>query len=568
MADATEPGSDGANGATNLLSGLRGLGISRLAAMGVVAASVLGLLGFLAFRGPSSRLALLYADLDPREAGQITEQLDRAHIAYELGAQGRRISVPEGDVARTRLLLAKDGLPSGGSVGYEIFDRTDNLTATQFQQALNETRALEGELERTIRGIVGVRAVRVHLVLPRREPFARTEREAQASVALTMAGAARMDDQSVQAVLNLIAAAVPGLRPTNIAIIDSRGNLLARPGQQDGPTAMAQNAETLRHTTELRLSRNVEELLERSVGMGHVRAEATVEMDYDQVHETQERYDPDGQVMRSQQTVTDTSRNTEQNTGVSVQNNLPNADAGTQAGAQDNRQEETNNYEIGKTVHTLVREQPRIKRVSMAVMVDGVTEKRPDGTLAWRARTPAEIAQLVALVTSAIGFDEKRGDRVELSSLRFAEEDAPEPVPAGLLGLPIERPDIVRLAETALFGLVAILALLLVARPMVLRLAAMPALAGPGADASAAFLADDRAGSAGRMGGGAGATIGAPHGTGEQALLEHDSMVNMANVEGQMRASSLRRTAQIAEANPEETLAVVRSWMAQAEPAR
>lgn len=564
MADAAELGTDRANGASNLLAGLRGLGLSRLAAMGVVAVSVLGLLGFLAFRGPSSRLALLYADLDPREAGQITEQLDRAHIAYDLGAQGSRISVPEADVARARLMLAKDGLPSGGSVGYEIFDRTDNLTATQFQQALNETRALEGELARTIRGIAGVRAVRVHLVLPRREPFARTEREAQASVALTMAGAARLDEQGVQAVLNLIAAAVPGLRPGNIAVIDSRGNLLARPGQQDGPAAMAQNAEALRHGTELRLSRNVEELLERSVGMGRVRAEAAVEMDYDQVHETQERFDPDGQVMRSQQTVSDTSRNTEQNAGVSVQNNLPNADAGAQAGSQSNRQEETNNYEIGKTVHTLVRDQPQIKRVSIAVMVDGIAEKKPDGTLAWRERTPEELARLVALVKSAVGFDEKRGDRVELSSLRFVEEAAPEAA-AGLLGLPIERADIVRLAETALFGLVAILALLLVARPMVLRLAAMPALACP--DASAAFLADDRAGLAGRPAPG-GTAVGPLHAAGEQALLEHDSMVNMANVEGQMRASSLRRTAQIADANPEETLAVVRSWMAQSEPAR
>ena len=123
-----------------------------------------------------------------------------------------------------RLLLAREGLPSGGSIGYEIFDRGDGLAATQFQQTINETRALEGELARTIRAIDGIRAVRVHLVLPKREPFAREQQDARASVMLTMNGAARLDREGVQAILNLVAAGVPGLRPQNIAVIDSRGS--------------------------------------------------------------------------------------------------------------------------------------------------------------------------------------------------------------------------------------------------------------------------------------------------------------------------------------------------------
>ena len=214
-----------------VLAGLRGLGPARLGAMAAVSLVLLGLLGWLAMRGGDAPMALLYADLDLREAGQVVDQLDRAKIPRQVDGGGARILVPSDQVARARLLLAKEGLPSGGSIGYEIFDRGDALTATGFQQGISQTRAMEGELARTIRLLQGVRGARVHLVLPRREPFARDRQDAQASVVLTMAGAARLDREGTQAVLNLVAAAVPGLRPQNIAVIDSRGNLLARAGQ-------------------------------------------------------------------------------------------------------------------------------------------------------------------------------------------------------------------------------------------------------------------------------------------------------------------------------------------------
>ena len=175
------------------LASLRGLGPVRLGAMAAVALVVLALLGWLGLRGGDAPMALLYADLDLREAGQVVDQVDRARIPRQADAGGSRILVPADQVARARLLLAKEGLPSGGSIGYEIFDRGDALTATGFQQGISQTRAMEGELARTIRSLQGVRTARVHLVLPRREPFARDRQDAQASVILTMAGAARLD---------------------------------------------------------------------------------------------------------------------------------------------------------------------------------------------------------------------------------------------------------------------------------------------------------------------------------------------------------------------------------------
>ena len=156
-----------------LVEGLRALGPARLAAMGAVALGMLGMLALMVLRGGTEQMALLYGDLDLRDSAQVVEQLTRRHIPYRIAGNGSQILVPADQVPDARLMLAKDGLPTGGSVGYEIFDRSDGLATTEFQQKINETRALEGELARTIRTMQGVRGVRVHLVLPRREPFAR-----------------------------------------------------------------------------------------------------------------------------------------------------------------------------------------------------------------------------------------------------------------------------------------------------------------------------------------------------------------------------------------------------------
>ena len=299
------------------------------------------------------------------------------HIAFQVAGGGTQVLVPADAVAQARVTLAKQGLPSGGSVGYEIFDRSDGFATTEFQQRINETRALEGELARTIRAINGVRAARVSLVLPQRQPFQREQQDAQASVLLTMTGVGRLDREGVQAILNLVAAAVPGLRPQNIAVVDSRGDLLARAGAPVGPAAQALTTEEVRRATELRLSRAVEEMLEKSLGAGRVRAEAAVRMSFDRVNQTVESYDPEGQVTRSTQTVGTKSKTSEATATVTAQNNLPNADAGTSPnGTQEDHQEETTNYEIGKTVRTLIHDQPQIDQISLAVMVDGTTASR------------------------------------------------------------------------------------------------------------------------------------------------------------------------------------------------
>jgi flagellar M-ring protein FliF len=548
-----------------LLDGLKALGPTRLFAMAAVGLGVMALLLVLVLRGGGGRMALLYGDLDLREAAQMADTLDRQHIPHQVGGGGSELLVPAEQVAQARMLLARDGLPSGGSVGYEIFDRGDGLLTSEATQAINQRRALEGELARTIQTIHGVRAARVHVVLPHREPFERTPQEAQASVLLTLTGATRLDREEVQAILNLVAAAVPGLKPENIALIDNRGTLLARAGQPAEPFAGAASIEELRHATEMRLSRAVEEMLERSLGPGRVQAETTVEMDLDQVHETQEKYDPDGQVVRSTQTVTDNTRSTESAQTTSVQNNLPNPNAGNDAaGNQEQRQEETTNYEIGRTVRNIVHEHPQIRRISIAVLVDGNEIKDAKGVAEWQPLAPEALQHIEALVRSAIGYDEKRGDHVEVVNMRFAHDDAPEPA-SPLLGMAFDRNDVIRLAQTGLIGLLGIAALLFVLRPTVLRIIA--AAPGEALSLAAAGPASTLTGPRGADAGLGFAGAGMPRLTGPSAAADSDAdleaMINIANIEGQLRASSVRRISQLVDKHPEETLAIVRAWMAQ-----
>ncbi|PWC28251.1 flagellar basal-body MS-ring/collar protein FliF [Teichococcus aestuarii] len=538
-------------GLQRLLASLRALGPARLAMLGLSAALTLGVLGYMVLRTTTPPMALLYAELDPRDAAQVVAALERARVPHRIGRNGTEILAPEEQVPRLRLMLARDGLPSGGSIGYEIFDRQGGLTTTPFQQDVNRLRAMEGEIARSIRALEGVAAARVHLALPRREPFSRERSEAQASVVLQMRGAQRLDREGVQAVLQLVASAVPGLKPQNVAVVDGRGELLSRGQGGEAGGALAQSREELRRAQEMRMARGIEEMLERTLGPGRVRAEATLEMDLDRVQVTEERFDPDNQVPRSQSSTTESNRSGEPQ-NVTVANQLPGAPAPPQGGpqTQEQRQEETINYEIGRTTRSTLREQPMLRRLSVAVLVDGVWEpaEEPGGAPRFRERTAEELARISALVRGAIGFNEARGDRLEVVSLRFADpgQGAEGEAPSGFLGFASLTPALtVRLVESGLLALVVLVGLLL-GRPVVKRL-----IAGMAPPPAAPALPD-----------GTGATPGLPAPEGGAPAIETDQpMMDLAMVQGQIRVSSLNNLAELVDRNPDETLAVLRRWL-------
>ena len=549
---------------------IRQLGPVRLAALAATGIAVLGFFIFLSSRLSTGGMALLYGDLDPQDSGQIIQTHQSKNIPYDIKAGGKQIFVPGDQVLQLRVSLAESGLPGGGSVGYEIFDNNQGIGTTNFVQNINLVRALEGELARTIGAMRNVRGARVHLVMPRRELFSREKQEASASVVLQVQGSSRLNNEQVQAIQHLIAAAVPSMDPQKISVLDDRGQLLAR-GNGDSASAAAGTADEMRVGFENRMRQAIIELLERTVGLNRVRAEITAEIDYDRVVENAEIFDPDSQVARSTQTVQEnenSSENDDQDT-VTVQNNLPETEAtaagtGTSAASQVSRTEETVNFEITKTIRNRIKESGQIKRLSVAVLVDGKYVENDDGDKVWQPRAADELAQLETLVKSAVGFNEQRGDSVEIVNMQFVKLE-PLEFDDGSIFLGISKEEFMQLAEILVLAVVGLLVILLVVRPVLTRLfESMPTA-----------LAGGPAGALGDQEGVALAQLTGPEATADMAeLLEEDEeevedeslldqMIDINQVEGRVRASSLKQIGEIVDKHPEEAIAIVRNWMYQ-----
>lgn len=556
-----------------LLQTLRNLGPMRLAALAGTFLAVIIFFGFLATKMGTGPMALLYSNLDPADGGQIISQLETMKVPYEVSANGSSVKVPTEQVGKLRMSMAQQGLPRGGSVGYEIFDQKDGFSTTSFVQNINQLRALEGELARTISTLTPIQAARVHLVMPKREMFSQTEQKASASVFIKMRAAASLGKEQVAAMRQLIAAAVPGLQAEQISIVDDHGNLLAKASDSNSAAAESSNREDKRLAYEKEQAGKIEELLSRSLGFGKVRAQVSVEMDFDKVSTTSEIFDPESQVVRSQVTATEEGKSSEAGAqAASVSNNLPTASAPPAAAGStnaNNKTEETINYEINKTIRNHVRESGTVKKQTVAVLVDGLYEPGADGKPAYKPRGKDELDQIKALVKSAVNIDATRGDSLEVVNMQFASAIEGETMGGDeIMGFP--KGDLLRLAESLVMAIVGLLAVLLVVRPILkqvlegagaaLNADGTPALTGGGMGTGNLLAAGGGAGRLPPPGGALSAQL-----AGEAAQEDNtlEQMMDLSKVEGRVKASSIKKVAEIVDKHPEESVGIIRNWMYQ-----
>ena len=538
---------------------LRALGPGRIAALGGVALALAAFFAFIIWRASAPDYTLLFAGLELSDSQRLVQRLDEMGVPYRLSAGGDAVMVPADRVLRLRMSLAEEGMPVGSAVGYELLDRAGPFGTSELQANINLHRAIEGELARSIGTLRQVRSARVHINLPRRELFARQAKPSSASIVLSLRGG-ELDKRQVAGIKHLVAAAVPDLSPEQVTLVDDSGNLLA---QGSGPGGFAAgDAEEYRIALEERLKAKIVQLLERSVGPGRVDAEVSAEVDFDEIATTTETYDPASQVVRSTQTTEERSNSAERrNEGqVSVANNLPTERTQQQEPGQpssserSNRTEEVVNYEISRVVRNQTHRGGALRRLSIAVQVDGTQRTQPDGTVVHEPRSAEELQQLEALVRGAAGLDDGRGDRVEIVSRRFVQPDLAAEAEDTLLGLPHES--YWRAAELATYALLTLLVLLLGVRPLLRRLfpsqepassvstltgVATPLLAQTAADPGAGepLLEDGTA----RLADGPGTTVA------------------LRNVLGQVKASLVEEVAGFVNQHPDEAVRVVRSWL-------
>ena len=542
------------------------LGVGRLLALAGTGVALMALLIFTVTRLSTPTMGLLYANLDPKDSGEISQKLDAMNVQYTVRPDGTAILVPADQVGRLRVAMAQDGLPTGGSVGFELFDKPEGLGTTDFVQNINEMRALEGELERTIDSIDAIDSSRVHLVLPKRELFSRDVQQPSASIMVVVRGGQELGKPQVTAIQNLVASAVPGLKPYGVTIVDQNGTLLARATDDPNESLdLGNDPDDQRVSYETRLSRSIEEMLEQSLGVGHARVEVSADMDFDRVVTNSEVYDPNGQVVRSTETVNETNLNSDSGGGpqpITVQTDLPqgqqtNASAAATPTSTSKRSQETTNYEISKNETTQTRQAGVVKRLSVAVLVDGTYDTDANGKTIYTPRSSQELAQIADLVKTASGFDDRRGDQIKVVNLRFAEEQVPEIEDKPII-LGMNKDDLFKIFETLVLAIVAVLVAMLVIRPLVNR-AIEATREGPGMP----------------QGGGArgalpppGAMGALPSPTGSAMMAvdqgaEEDSMIDIGMVDGRVKASSMKKIGEIVDKHPDEAVAIIRSWMYQ-----
>lgn len=548
---------------------LKSLGPARLGAMVAVTAILIGFLAFVTVRFSNEAMAPLYTDLTFEDSSAIVSQLESRNIPYEIRSDGAAILVPKDDVLKLRFQMAEQGLPTGGSIGYEIFDKTDTLGATNFVQNINHLRALEGELTRTIRAIDRVMAARVHLVIPERELFKRERKEPSASIVLKSRGA--LDSAQIKAIQHLVATAVEGLSPQRVSIVDETGRLLASGVESEGTGSMANSAQERNLAFESRVKHQIENIITSVVGPGRARVEVSAELDFNRITETSEEFDPDGQVVRSTQTREESSSSSEAENGVTAGNQLPNADVDAEGEDPTNQEasnstEEIVNYEVSKTVKTQVLEAGRIKRLSVAVLIDGIYAPDAEGNLAYQPRPQEDLDRIAALVRSASGFDQARGDIVEVINLRFAErpdllgETAAEP---GLFDF--TKNDIMYLIELGVTLLLGLLVLLFAVRPLLKRVFAeeeIPVLTESGLVGLNPDGTPALEGPAGEGGSEAANALAA-------VPLDEDGnprfdWIEKAKAEGEVQLQTIQHVSGLIEDYPNEAAAILRNWLSEA----
>jgi flagellar M-ring protein FliF len=547
------------------------LGLARLAAMGVVAALTLGFIAFLVMRASTPQLAPLYSGLSFEDSAAIIKELQTQNVPYELRGDGDTVLVPRDQITQLRMALAENGLPTRGQVGYEIFDQQSTLGSTSFVQNINNVRALEGELARTISSLARIKSARVHLVLPERALFSREQKDPTASIVVSVRG--ELASGEIRAIQHLVASAVEGLTPTRVSIVDDSGRLLAS-GAGNGPDDIAAGeAEERQLAVETRLTQRVEDMLANIVGSGRARVQVSADLDMNRLTKTSETFDPNGQVARSTQTreLANTAQGPGDGGQVSVANELPGAtaNAGATGGTseQGSTTEETTNFEISKVTQTEMTEAGSLKRLSIAVVVDGIYTTDAAGKSTYAPRDQAQLDQITALVKSAVGFSDARGDQIQVTNLQFA--DRPDLTAQGSTApglFDFTRDDMMNIAQMAVTVLIGLALIFFIMRPLLKRVMA------PEAPLSLPQSAE-----IGTSGGGGPGSFGSvtitspiqqlpgnssyPDDSGEKGLPE---WVRNAKSMGEQQIQTLKTVGGLIDENPKQAALIVRDWLSNA----
>lgn len=480
-------------------------------------------------------MQVLFTNLNPEDASGIVDKLKETKVPYEMTGGGTTVLVPSAQVHELRLQLATQGLPHGGGVGFEIFDRT-SIGTSDFVQKLNYRRALQGELARTIAQMPEIERVRVHLATPERRLFGNDDNRARASIVVSLRNGQALAKTQVNGIVHLVASSVEGLHIKDVTVVDGHGRLLSSSAGGDEAAGLTGTQLEYQRTIEKDIETRIQTMLERIVGQNKAVVRVSSLLDFRKIETTEERYDPNGQVVRSEQ------RGQEKSNGVNgvaggvpgVQSNLPpvaEQEAAQTSSTTNQTKNETVNYEISRTVSRIVESSGSIKQLSVAVLVDGVYEaaKAADGKPAadqpkkYVARSEEDMKRIEEIVKKAMGYSAERQDQVQVTNVAF-DIGTDEPSAQGIEAAADATNPFIPYLRYGVGGVFFLLILFMVVRPLLSMLG----------------------------------TSGAPA---ESVGVTPELPASVSQVEAALEGTSRTQLIQMARNNPDSTAVVVKQWL-------
>ena len=466
---------DDSNIATQIQAALKDLSATQKGMVAALALTVvLVLVGFGLWANQES-MGILFSNLPPTDANRIVEELKKTNIKYELSSDQRTVSVPEARVGELRLQFAGEGLPKGEGIGFEKLE-SPSLTTTDFTQKVMYRRAMESELARTIMSIQQVAVATVHISPSNDSPFVTEKEDAKASVLLKLRSSKILPEENTQAIVNLLAASVEGLKPEKVVVIDQFSRILSRSGK-DPMIGASDSQKKIQREEEDHLVQRVTDLLEPVVGMGKVRVTAHLDLDFDKVQTNEESFNPQGQVERETKVIKDHELKAGSSGGVpGTASNVPPATGGAGGAGSDlkDHEETDTHFEISKTLRSVEQAPGSVRRMSVAVIVDHATQwdKDAKGEPVEKLvpRTPEELKKIHDQVASAVGFQTKRGDDLTVENMAFAPLTNPKEEKEARQAQLMEMG--YRVAPVVLWSILGLIIFFLVVLPMLKRLSA------------------------------------------------------------------------------------------------
>jgi flagellar M-ring protein FliF len=492
-------------------------------------------------------MSTLYSNLNTEDSASVVTELGAMGVKFDVKNGGAEILVESQDVLKVRMILAEKGLPSKASiVGYEIFDKENLLGTSNFVMNVNLIRALEGELSRTISALSSIKSARVHIVMPRKDIFKRQDIEPSASVVLNLNNRLDVPKEEALSVKHLVSSSIPGLKPSKVTIVDNNGKILAKAkNAEDQMFGSSNDSAEYKFKLEERYRNIINSLLGQAVGAGKVETQVSVDVSFEKVTVSSESYDPDSQVARSVQNTEMVSSSTDPAGEVSVATELTGEAALDAATSSEQKTDEIANYEISKTITNRVNDTGKVEKISVAVLVDGKYVANEEGEENYVPRSDEELDQIQTLVRSAIGYNEARGDEINVVNMQFSRESAyllPEEGPFDWL-----KRDLDSIIKTLVLGIVAVLGIMLVVRPLVNK--AFDISSKDLEEEELRIMAENEA-----LAQQAGTNMDDDQGEAEE--------INIDAIQSKVDYSPAQKVNDLIDNNTDETLSVIRSWLA------